>query len=418
MSLKFIDLFAGIGGTRIGFEQACKEIGIASKCVFSSEIKQHAIQAYTKNFNEKEIFGDIQKIAENDIPDFDYLLAGFPCQPFSSAGKRKGFLDDRGSLFFDILRILKAKKPTGLLLENVDGLVNHNDGKTFKEIIKQLESLNYHISWKVLNASDFGVPQNRKRVYIVGHRNKSVQLSGFDTKTRCIDDILEHNIPLYDTKFIKLLLDNYTLSELTGKSIKDKRGGEENIHSWDINLKGTITKEQKDLMNTLLKKRRMKKWAEIKGIAWMDGMPLTTDEIATFYEHPKLQHFLDDLTKKGYLKFEHPKNIFIKDGEKVREYDVSKPKGYNIVAGKLSFPLAKILDPKGLAPTIVATEIGKLAIPVDNGIRGFTIREGLRLSGYPENYNLDELGYDKAFDLIGNTVMPPVIKEVVIRMLV
>ncbi|BFD46133.1 MAG: DNA cytosine methyltransferase [Rickettsia endosymbiont of Sergentomyia squamirostris] len=417
-NLRFIDLFAGIGGTRIGFEDACSQQGFSTLCVFSSEIKAHAIQAYKTNFHDKEIAGDIQKIAEHKIPNFDYLLAGFPCQPFSSAGKRKGFLDDRGSLFFDIIRILKAKKPIGFLLENVDGLVNHDNGKTFNEIIKTLKNLGYNISWSILNAADFGVPQNRKRVYIVGHLKKKIQLTNFDKKSRCIQDILEENIPLYDTKFSKLLLENYTIEQLTGKSIKDKRGGNDNIHSWDINLKGQISKEQKALMNILLKKRRMKKWATLKGIVWMDGMPLTVSEIETFYQHPKLQGLLDDLTKKGYLKLEHPKNIFIKNGGiRVREYDTTKEKGYNIVAGKLSFPISKIIDPKGYVPTIVATEIGKLAIPVGNGIRGFTVREGLRLSGYPETYSLDKLDYYKAFDLIGNTVMPPVIKEIVVRML-
>lgn len=175
-NLRFIDLFAGIGGTRIGFEQACSQQGFSALCVFSSEIKAHAIQAYKTNFHDEEIAGDIQKIAEYKIPNFDYLLAGFPCQPFSSAGKRKGFLDDRGSLFFDIIRILKAKKPIGFLLENVDGLVNHDNGKTFDEIIKTLKNLGYNISWSILNAADFGVPQNRKRVYIVGHLKKKYNL--------------------------------------------------------------------------------------------------------------------------------------------------------------------------------------------------------------------------------------------------
>ena len=135
MCLKFIDLFAGMGGTRIGFEQACESVKLKSKCVFTSEVKEHAIKAYKENFQDDEVFGDITKIEPNDIPDFDYLLAGFPCQPFSHAGSRKGFLDTRGTLFFDVERILEAKKPEGFLLENVEGLESHDNGKTLKVIL-------------------------------------------------------------------------------------------------------------------------------------------------------------------------------------------------------------------------------------------------------------------------------------------
>ena len=115
-TIKIIDLFAGIGGTRIGFEQAAKKQGINIECVFTSEIKDHAVEVLKQNFPKDEISGDITKIASSEIPDFDFLLAGFPCQPFSSAGSRKGFLDTRGTLFFEIERILKEKKPYCILL--------------------------------------------------------------------------------------------------------------------------------------------------------------------------------------------------------------------------------------------------------------------------------------------------------------
>jgi len=124
--IRFIDLFAGLGGTRLGLEQAIKRAGLRSECVFTSEIKPHAISVYKKNFNDEEIHGDITLVKETEIPDFDILVAGFPCQPFSSAGSRRGFLDTRGTLFFDIERILKEKKPDGFLLENVEGLTKHD----------------------------------------------------------------------------------------------------------------------------------------------------------------------------------------------------------------------------------------------------------------------------------------------------
>ena len=415
--LKFIDLFAGLGGIRLGFQEACKQLGLSSRCVFASEIKPHAVSVYKDNFKDTEIHGDITQIEAKNIPDFDYLLAGFPCQAFSTAGKRRGFSDIRGTLFFDIIRILNEKKPQGFILENVDGLVKHNNGETFQVIIQELEKLNYNVSSSILNAADFGVPQNRKRIYIVGHIKNNIQLTNFKTQKAKIENIIDNNTDCQNTSFVNTLLRFYTKEQLSGKAIKDRRGGENNIHSWDIELKGKITQEQKDLMNILLKKRRMKHWAIKKEIVWMDGMPLTTDEISTFYQHPKLQEMLDDLTKKGYLRYEYPKNIFIENETKVRKYDISKEKGYNIVAGKLSFPLSTILSKNDISPTIVATEIGKIAVATQNGIRNFTIKEGLGLFGYPKNYTIKDISYEKAFDLLGNTVIPPVIKEIAKKLL-
>lgn len=415
---KFIDLFSGMGGTRVGFEQACEEMQLEPECVFSSDLKEHAIVAYKHNFGwSEEVYGDITEIDPSDIPEFDYLLAGFPCQPFSSAGKRKGFLDRRGGLFFAIVNILKSKSPKGFLLENVEGLASHNRGLTLKTIVEQLELLSYQVSWRILDASKFGVPQQRKRIYIVGRRVSNIDLNNFDETSSTVENVVEHDAPFEHTKFTKLLSSKFQREHLHGKAIKDKRGGSNNIHSWDLELKGEVTKEQRELLSLILKQRRYKKWAKAKGITWMDGMPLTVNEISTFYPHPKLEDLLEDLSRKGYLTFEHPKEAILRHGVTVREAALHVPKGYNIVAGKLSFPISKILDPKGVAPTLVATEYGKIAIALEQGVRKLTVREGLRLSGFPEAYTLDNLTYRDAFDLIGNTVMPPVIKAVAIRLL-
>jgi DNA (cytosine-5)-methyltransferase 1 len=161
MIFNFIDLFAGIGGFRIAFEKN------NCKCVFSSEIDKYARETYYKNFNEYPS-GDITRISTSEIPDFDILCAGFPCQPFSIAGKRLGFEDSRGTLFFEIARILKDKKPKAFILENVKGLVNHNNGKTLETIETILNDLGYKFSYKVMNALDYGIPQNRERWYCVG----------------------------------------------------------------------------------------------------------------------------------------------------------------------------------------------------------------------------------------------------------
>lgn len=161
--LKFIDLFAGIGGIRIGFEKQ------GAECVFSSEWDKPAQKVYEANFGEKP-HGDINEISPKDIPEHDILLAGFPCQPFSIAGKQLGFADTRGTLFFNIEEILKEKSPQLFLLENVKRLTSHDKGRTFQVILEKLKGLGYTLYHKVFNTLDFGLPQKRERIYIVGFK--------------------------------------------------------------------------------------------------------------------------------------------------------------------------------------------------------------------------------------------------------
>ncbi|MCM1077080.1 MAG: DNA cytosine methyltransferase [Bacteroides sp.] len=161
----FIDLFAGIGGIRLGFES------VGGRCVFSSEFDEDACKTYEANFGEHPA-GDITKIKASDIPDFDILLGGFPCQAFSIIGKREGFRNETcGTLFFDIERILQEKRPVAFMLENVRNLTAHDNGRTFKVIMSHLESLGYVVYSKVLNALDYGCPQKRERIIIVGFRD-------------------------------------------------------------------------------------------------------------------------------------------------------------------------------------------------------------------------------------------------------
>ena len=166
MSYSFIDLFAGIGGIRIAFERS------NAKCVFSSEWDLNAQKTYEANFHEKPM-GDITQINPSDIPDFDILTGGFPCQPFSMIGKREGFTHKtQGTLFFYIAEILRIKKPAVFLLENVPGLLTHDNGKTYKVIMETLDELGYDVKTTVLNSADFSVPQNRKRLYFVGFKKE------------------------------------------------------------------------------------------------------------------------------------------------------------------------------------------------------------------------------------------------------
>lgn len=197
----FIDLFAGVGGIRLGFEQACKDLGFNAECVFTSEIDEWACRTYRKNFpiDIHDPKSDITKVDETKLPDFDVLLAGFPCQAFSIAGKRGGFDDTRGTLFFDVARIIKEKQPQAFLLENVKGLINHRGGKTLEVIVNTLEKdLGYTVFYKVLNAKDYGLAQMRERIYIVGFRGDCG--GGFDfplpvskSELKVIRDIIEEN---------------------------------------------------------------------------------------------------------------------------------------------------------------------------------------------------------------------------------
>lgn len=422
-AVRFIDLFAGIGGMRKGFEQACESSGLASRCVFTSEIKPHAIEVLAQNHPDERVHGDITAVDADDVPDFDFLLGGFPCQAFSAAGKRLGFEDTRGTLFFEVARILERKRPFGFLLENVEGLVNHDraDGKspygrTLGVILSTLAELGYKVAWKVLNAKDFGVPQDRRRIYILGTRTDAPSLDGFTQSNATVGNVLEHGLPAESSRFVTMLMSHYPLSELAGKSIKDKRGGFDNIHSWDIELKGRVSKAQRDLLNLLLKERRRHKWADVYGVDWMDGMPLTVDMIRTFYDVPGLEEMLDDLAEKGYVVKEHPKRRVRRGSAFAREQDPNLPLGYNIVAGKMSFEISKILSPDEIAPTLVAMDMQRLYVVDGEGLRKLSLREGLGMFGYPADFKFD-VPRDLGYDLLGNAVVVPVVKAVSGRLL-
>ena len=200
--MRFIDLFAGIGGFRIPFDE------FGYKCVFSSEIDKFARQTYRTHFGE-EPHGDITKISAEEIPEHDLLLAGFPCQPFSKAGHQKGFEDSRGTMFFEIMRILKHHKPKYFILENVKQLVKHNNGETLEYILSQLRSLyGDEVYWKVLNAKDFGLPQNRERIFI---SNFGI-LESRSKKATKLGDILEDNVD-----------EKYTISEKLWTGLQRRR---------------------------------------------------------------------------------------------------------------------------------------------------------------------------------------------------
>lgn len=222
----FIDLFAGIGG----FHSAAASLG--GKCVFASEIDLEAQRAYIENYGIKP-FGDVTKINERDIPQHDILFAGFPCQPFSIIGNKLGFDDIRGTLFFEIVRILKEKKPKAFVLENVKQLVSHDKGKTLSIILQNLENIGYKTSWKVLNALDYGVPQKRERTIIVGFLEKHINFSfPQPIPNQKLEDVLEADENVEEKHFV---------SERIRQKRKNSHVSKYPVSIWHENKSGNIS---------------------------------------------------------------------------------------------------------------------------------------------------------------------------------
>jgi DNA (cytosine-5)-methyltransferase 1 len=413
--INFIDLFAGIGGMRLGFEQAMQELGIQTKCVLSSEIDKYAQETYEFNYKEKPE-GDIYNIEQ--FPKFDFLLAGFPCQPFSYAGKQKGFVDTRGTLFFEIEKLLGEYQPKAFLLENVRGLTSHDQGRTFKTIIDRLQNLNYGVSYLILNSSNFGIPQNRVRVYILGLYNQQPilslksdlgatdshdfkrslsQLTLFDSfsnanNTKVVADILEANPSAkYDcSKDFTARLLKFTGNspeKLHGYRLIDHRNGN-SIHSWELGIKGECNGLEIEFMNELIANRRKKKFG-----THQDGKKLNLDEIKTFFDRENLAEIMNGLIGKGYLKET--------DGR------------YNPVAGNMSFEVFKFLDPQSISITLVSSDAHKLGVVHNGRIRRITPRECARLQGFPDSFILHPKD-TYAYRQLGNSVSVPVVREVIL----
>lgn len=299
MSIKYksIDLFAGIGGIRMGFDRAFGEEAI--KTVFVSEWDAHAQKTYRANFSDDfDIAGDITQIDEKDVPAFDICLAGFPCQAFSLAGQRKGFDDDykgkcRGTLFLDVARICEHHKPKVIFCENVKGLVIHDRGRTFKIICKTFEELGYKVFSKVLNSKDFGVPQNRERIYIVAFRNDIAPnefiFPDMTDNTKRIRDILEENpVPA-----------KYYLSDVYVETLKNHKARHEakgngfgyEIREWDGIAGAIVCGGMGRERNLVIDKRQtdLTPTTHIKGEINKEGIRKMTPR-----EWARLQGFPDD----------------------------------------------------------------------------------------------------------------------------
>lgn len=409
--IKFVDLFSGTGGIRLAFEQAILEMGLRSACVKSAEIDKNACETYQLNFNENP-FCDVSKL--NELDSFDVLLAGFPCQAFSSAGKQLGFEDTRGTLFFEVERLIHKYQPKLCFLENVRGLTSHDQGRTFNIIVNRLEKLGYHVDYRLLNSSNYGLAQNRVRIYIIASKDKIKHISlpndvgASDShsfvaysqnqdlfglyKHAILEDILESSPDIKyscSDKFKQQLekIVHGDFNKLHGMRLIDTRHGN-SIHSWDLGIKGACTPQEIIFMNLLISNRRK----HIFG-TYQDGKALTLEQIRTFYNHDDIKEVSLSLIQKGYLKSV--------DGK------------YNPVCGNMSFEVFKFLDPKSISITLTASDSHKLGVYYKGQVRRLTPRECARLQGYPESYILhpkDSLAYKQ----LGNAVSVPVIKALLL----
>lgn len=407
--VRFADFFAGTGGIRLGFEKALAKFGVQGECVKSVEIDPDACKTYEMNFGVNPQ-GDIREVEE--IPSVDVILSGFPCQAFSYAGRQKGFADTRGTLFFEVERLLRKYKPQVCFLENVRGLTTHDKGRTFETILGKLHDLGYHVEYRLVNASSHGVPQNRTRIYIVcvrdvapqieiesdvgaadSHKFKRGQMTlfGKNVEPKLVKDILEDSP---DEKYD--VSDDYRnalervvggdLNKLHGVRLIDTRHGN-SIHSWEIGRKGECSTDEIEFMNLLVSNRRKHKF----GVE-QDGKPLSVKQIRTFYDKPDLDAILESLLAKGYVKRE-------KDGR------------INLVCGNMSFEVFKFLDPESVSITLTSSDCNRLGVYHNGRVRRLTPRECALIQGYPRSYKInpkDECAYKQ----FGNAVCVPVIEEI------
>jgi DNA (cytosine-5)-methyltransferase 1 len=413
--IRFVDLFAGIGGIRLGMEQALARLGLHGQCVLSSEINPKAQETYALNYGHPPA-GDIYQI--DQFPAFDFLLAGFPCQPFSYAGKQKGFGDTRGTLFFEIEKRIAQYQPEGFLLENVRGLTSHDEGRTLTTIVEKLELLGYGVRCLLLNSSDFNVPQNRVRIYILGLKGRvpitslvssrgasdSHQFKRIGMMTDLFDqnqsvlvrDVLQSDAPAhYDCSpaFSKKLLSIAKQKKipLAGLRMIDFRNGN-SVHSWELGIKGACSEDEVDFMNALIVNRRKKTFG-----THQDGKSLSLEQIESFFPHPQLATIAQSLVAKRYL----------------RERDGL----FNPVSGNMSFEVFKVLDPDSVSITLVSSDAHKLGVYHQGRLRHLTPRECARLQGYPDTFQLHpDDGW--AYHQLGNSVSVPVVETVLHDMMV
>jgi DNA (cytosine-5)-methyltransferase 1 len=395
----------------IGIQQATAAVGMHAELRLACELNKDAQETYKRNHGVLPV-GDIRSL--DTLPDTDVLLAGFPCQAFSYGGAKKGFGDPRGTLFFEVMRLIdNSNRPSAMVFENVAGLVSHDEGRTLATIKHEVETRNYSFDWFYLNSSDYGLPQNRARIYMIcidlyknqrplkfniksdkgppdSHSYNSQPDLWGNSNPVSVKAILEENPPKkYDVspEFREALLNAVNKRGLSTNGLRliDYRGGN-SIHSWELGLRGSCTQEEIDFMNMFILERRKRKFGDQQ-----DGKLLTLKQILSFWNRANVEDMLDNLCKMGYIK----KVLSQEDSEMLTKY---KP-----VSGNFSFDIFKLLDLDGISITLVSSDADRLGVYHNDRLRRITPREAARLQGFPEEFEPHPTD-KKAYMQFGNAV--------------
>jgi DNA (cytosine-5)-methyltransferase 1 len=407
----FVDLFAGIGGFRIPLEE------FGGNCVGFSEIDKTAIETYKKNFNTNDELelGDISVI--KNIPEVDLVVGGVPCQSWSVAGKKKGFDDPRGKLWFDTINFVKSSNPKAFIFENVKGLADPRNKENLELIIKSLEDLGYNCQYKVLNTFDYGLPQNRERIFIVGIRSDLKFKFQYPEKYPFLPNlcnILENSNNIVadeiETDNLKNAFNlSYMVNQANFYTFCDTRNGNNNIHSWDIK---NCSDKEIEICLALLKNRRKKIYGD------KDGNPLSYLDLKTILGNIDSED-LDSLIDKKILR---------KNGNKYDFVNSKNSAGINDIY-RVFLPTSHVFST--LTKTGTKDYISDLSIPIEvkdkksffiNEIymkkmfRKISVLEASRIQGFPDNYIYPD-NYNKSLALLGNALGVNIVREVVKELL-
>jgi DNA (cytosine-5)-methyltransferase 1 len=383
--MKYFSTFTGIGGFELG-------IGPEHECVGYSEVDKYAVQIYQKHFNHKN-YGDITKINADTLPDFDFFCGGFPCQSFSIAGKRMGFSDTRGTLFFDIARILRAKRPRLFLLENVKGLLSHQDGKTFGIIIATLTELGYDLQWQVLNSKNHGVPQNRERIFIIGNLRGTPRPEvfpiGFDDGE--IEDVQGANT--------NTLTARYSAAQGVGSYIaEDKQHAQTRVGTLRTHKSGRGFREKKDGLVPTIPARAREDGS---------GQPVILQKSPDWRAKGKLREFKNVApTIRAKMGDNHPMVQIRETEDGFHAYRNDKKKS--------SIQGTHVTYPEGKSHALSTNHIPMTLY--GNRIRRITPLEEERLQGFPDNWT-DCVSDTQRYKTLGNAVTVNVIRNICIKLL-
>ena len=444
--MKYFSMFSGIGG----FEEGIRRTIPKAECIGYSEIDKYATQIYKRHFPKHKNYGDATKINTDELPDFDLLCGGFPCQPFSISGKRKGFQDIRGTLFAEIIRIAKAKRPRILLLENVKGLLSADDGRCFATILSSMDELRYNAEWEILNSKNFGVPQNRERVFLIGHLREECGRKVFPIGECCeptngqrTKKRMEQTAQCLRARDYANMNGNFVSSEIN-PILEQTKGNSQGERIYDTNGVSQTLSSNGGGMGAKTGLYLVKNKPEVIGMIKQVATKRVNDtpkEINQYLKDNKGKISITALSEKLKLPKTQVEHYFRTDKsraipspkiwltlKKLLKLDNKYDKDVlSIYEKEIEFESSRrVFGIDGIAPTIDSTSKGKIIkTKQSNIIRRLTPKECERLQGFEDSwtkYGIDEQGNEveisdtQRYKCLGNAVTVNVIEEIMKRL--